>query len=157
MKRHSLIACALLVLASCASLVLAEERAAVAAWSFDGSLADRSGRGNHAFAKSAAFAPGHSGQGLRCGQGPAVVPDSPELRPAPGLKIECWAKLDGLGATWQPLVIKDALSAPGSASGRKPFLFLSERGRWEPRVGEDGSQAGRVVSPHCRLMETDLD
>lgn len=116
--------------------MLAEERAAVAAWSFDGSLADRSGRGNHAFAKSAAFAPGHSGQGLRCGQGPAVVPDSPELRPAPGLKIECWAKLDGLGATWQPLVIKDRayqlrLDPPQEGSH---FSFFLNVGRWEPRV-----------------------
>ena len=47
------------------------------------------------------------GQGLQCQGEPAVVPDSPELRPAPGLRIECWAKLDALGTSWQPLLIKD--------------------------------------------------
>lgn len=108
----------------------------MAVWSFDGSLADRSGRGNDAFAKSAAFAAGHSGQGLRCGQGAAVVPDSPELRPAPGLRIDCWAKLDGLGTTWQPLAIKDRAYQlrldPPQEGGH--FSFFLNVGGWEPRV-----------------------
>ena len=118
------------------SQLLAEERPAVAVWSFDGNLADRSGRGNDAFAASASFAPGHSGQGLQCGKGPAVVPDSPELRPAPGLRIECWAKLDALGTSWQPLLIKDRAYQlrvdPPQEGGR--FSFFLHLGGWEPRV-----------------------
>lgn len=129
--------CVLLVALACyVSQTLAAEQPAVAVWDCEGTLADRSGRGNDAFAKSAAFAPGHSGQGLRCGQGAAVVPDSPELRPAPGLRIECWAKLDGLGTTWQPLVIKDRayqlrLDPPQEGSH---FSFFLNVGGWEPRV-----------------------
>lgn len=136
-KRHSLTTCVLFVaLTGCVSQVVAQERPAVAVWSFDGSLADHSGRGNDAFAASASFAPGHSGQGLRCGQGPAVVPDSPELRPAPGLRIECWVKLDAFGTSWQPLVIKDRayqlrLDPPQEGSHFSFFLHLDG---WEPRV-----------------------
>jgi hypothetical protein len=137
MERHSVTACILLVvLASSLSQALAEQRPAVAVWSFDGNLADGSGRGNHAFAASPSFAAGHSGQGLRCGQGPAVVPDSPELRPAPGLRIECWVKLDALGTSWQPLLIKDRAYQirvdPPHEGGR--FSFFLDLGTWEPRV-----------------------
>jgi hypothetical protein len=135
----------------------------VAIWNFDGNLADRSGRGNNAFAASASFAPGHSGQGLRCGQGPVVVPDSPELRPAPGLRIQCWVKLGALGTSWQPLLIKDRayqlrvdspqeggrfsfflhLSSPASprstlsgqkADGAGSWAAPASIGGWEPRV-----------------------
>ena len=66
-----------------ASPLPAEEHPAVGIWNFDGTLADVSGRGNNAFVASPTFVPGHSGQGLRLAAGPAVVPDSPELRPAP--------------------------------------------------------------------------
>lgn len=139
MERHSRIASVILVvliLAGCASQVLAQQRPAAAVWGFDGTLADRSGRGNDAFLASASFVAGHSGQGLRCGQDPAVVPDSPDLRPAPGLRIQCWAKLDSLGTTWQPLLIKDdayqlRLDPPQEGSRFSFFLHL---GGWEPRV-----------------------
>jgi hypothetical protein len=136
-ERHCLTTSVLLVaLATCASGTLAEERHAVAVWNFDGGLADRSGRGNDAFAASASFAPGHNGQGLRCGQGPAVVPDSPELRPASGLRIECWARLDALGTTFQPLLIKERayqlrLDPPQEGGHFSFFLHLDG---WEPRV-----------------------
>jgi hypothetical protein len=137
MQRPFLAACVYLVaLAGCLSPVHAEERPAVAFWSFDGNLADRSGHGNEAFATSASFAPGHSGQGLRCGQGPTVVPDSPELRPAPGLRIDCWVKLDAFGTSWQPLLIKDRAYQlrvdPSQEGGR--FSFFLYLGGWEPRV-----------------------
>ncbi|NUQ63008.1 MAG: hypothetical protein HUU20_10990 [Pirellulales bacterium] len=94
------------VAAGCASPLLAEERPAVGNWRLDGDLVDRSGRGNDAFG-AAAFTTGHGGQRLRCGKGAVVVPDSPELRPAPGLQIECGARLDAIGTSWQPLLIKD--------------------------------------------------
>ena len=137
MERPSLAACVFLIaLAGWLSPVHAEERPTVAFWSFDGNLADRSGQGNEAFATSATFAPGHSGQGLRCGQGPAVVPDSPELRPAPGLRIDCWVKLGAFGTSWQPLLIKDRAYQlrvdPPQEGGR--FSFFLYLGGWEPRV-----------------------
>ena len=138
MVRHSLIACVffLVVLTGCVLQVLAEERPAVAVWNFDGNLADGCGLGNEAFATSPSFAPGHSGQGLQCGQGSAIVHDSPELRPAPGLRIECWVKLDALGTSWQPLLIKDRayqlrVDPPREGGRFSFFLHLSE---WEPRV-----------------------
>ena len=87
--------------------------------------------------RRASFAPGHRGQGLRCSQGPAVVPDSPELRPAPGLRIECWVKLDALGTSWQTLLIKERAYQlrvdPPQEGGR--FSFFLHLGGWEPRVG----------------------
>jgi len=137
MKRHSFTMCVVLIaLSHCVPQLVAEERPAVGVWNFDGNLADTSGRGNDAFAASASFAPGHSGQGLRCGQGRAVVPDSAELRPAPGLRIECWAKLDAFGTSWQPLLIKEGayqlrLDPPQEGSRFSFFLHL---GGWEPRV-----------------------
>ena len=136
-KRHSLTTCVCLVtLAGCVSQVFAEDRPAVAVWSFDGNLADRSGRGNNAFAPSASFAPGHTGQGLQCGHGPAIVPDSPELRLAPGLRIECWVKLDAFDKTYHPLLIKDRayqlrLDSPQEGGRLSFFVHL---GGWEPRV-----------------------
>ncbi|MGO8747416.1 MAG: LamG-like jellyroll fold domain-containing protein, partial [Thermoguttaceae bacterium] len=137
MQRHCLTTCFFLVaLVGGLSEVFAEDRPAVAIWSFDGTLADRSGRGNDAFAASPAFAPGHRGQCLRCGQGPAVVPDSPELRPAPGLRIECWVKLDAFGTSWQTLLIKERAYQlrvdPPQEGGR--FSFFLHLDGWEPRV-----------------------
>lgn len=120
----------------CVSPLIAQERPAVASWSFDGDLADRSGRGNDAFATPASFAAGHSVQGLRCGQGSIVVPDSPSLRPAPGLRLECWVKLDALGTSWQPVLIKDGeyqLRIDPPCEGGQFSFFLHLDG-WEPRV-----------------------
>ena len=155
MKRSSLVASVLLLVLSSWHDVRPGPRAARGGvWSFEGSLADRSGRGNDAFAAAAAFVPGHSGQGLRCGQGPAVVPDSPELRPAPGLRIECWVKLDALGPSWQTLLIKERAYQlrvdPPQEGGR--FSFFLHLDGWEPRVrSHDAGQSRRVVSPHRRL------
>lgn len=137
MYRHSLTACEfVVVLAVCISPLFAEEPPAVAQWSFDGDLLDRAGRGNDAFAESAEFTAGHSGQGLRCGQGAVVVPDSPGLRPAPGLRVECWARFDAIGTSWQPLLIKDGeyqLRVDPPHEGGQFSFFLHLDG-WEPRV-----------------------
>ena len=155
MKRSSLVASVLLlVVSSGATAVLAQQPPAVGVWSFEGNLADRSGRGNDAFAAAAAFVPGHSGQGLRCGRGPAVVPDSPELRPVPGLQIECWVKLDAFGPSWQTLLIKDRAYQlrvdPPQEGGRFAFFLIPGRmGTAGPLP--DAGQGWRVVSPHRRL------
>ena len=76
MKHHSFTPCVVFIaLSLCVSQLVAEERPAVGVWSFDGNLADTSGRGNEAFAASASasFAPGHSGQGLQCGGGQSAT------------------------------------------------------------------------------------
>lgn len=109
---------------------------AVGIWNFDGDLTDRSGKGNHAFAAGERMTPGRLSQGLRCDRDPASVPDTPELRPAPGLRLECWARIDDLGRSWQPLIIKDhayqlRLDPPQEGSHFSFFLNLDG---WEPRV-----------------------
>jgi len=118
------------------SLLFSAERPEVANWSFDGDLLDRSGYGNDAFAAAASFADGHSGQGLQCGQDAIVVPDSPGLRLAAGLRVECWAKLEKIGTSWQPLLIKDGEYQlrvdPPSEGGQ--FSFFLHLDGWEPRV-----------------------
>lgn len=83
-----------------------QDHRAAGEWSFDGDLLDRSGWGNNALAVAPVFAPGHSGQGLRCGQAAMVVPDSAELRPAPGLRIECWVA-GAAGEAAQPTVLRN--------------------------------------------------
>jgi len=141
-NRYSLATLTLAAVAMLLSPLAAEERPAVGHWSFDGDLRDRSGRGNDAFAASdeaPAWTAGHSGQGLRCGGGPVVVPDSPGLRPAPGLRVECWARFDALGTSWQPLLIKDGefqLRLDPPSEGSRFSFFLNLDG-WEPRVRSD--------------------
>ncbi|MCY2988819.1 MAG: right-handed parallel beta-helix repeat-containing protein [Planctomycetota bacterium] len=126
----------IVLLAGSVSQLLGEERPAVAVWNFDGDLLDRSGRSNDAFANAPSFAPGHSAQGLQFGRDAVVVPDSPELRPAPGLRIECWAKLEALGTSWQQLLIKEGAYQlrvdPPREGGQ--FSFFLHLGQWEPRV-----------------------
>jgi hypothetical protein len=115
---------------------LAADRPAVGLWNFDGTLADRSGRGNDAFAAAPAFVPGHAGQGLQCSNVPIVIPDSPELRPAPGLKIDCWVKPSELGPSYQPILIKDRayqIRIESPKEGAQFTFFLNLNG-WEPRV-----------------------
>lgn len=114
----------------------AEDRPAVASWSFDGDLVDRSGRGNDGFAATASFTDGRSGKGLQCGKSAAIVPDSSWLRPAPGLRVECWVKLERIGKSWQPILIKEGEYQlrvdPPSEGGQ--FSFFLHLDQWEPRV-----------------------
>ena len=136
MYRNILTCCALAVAMACVSPLFAEQRPTVASWSFEGDLRDRSGRGNDAFSEAPVYAEGHSGQGLRCGEASVIVPDSSELRPAPGLRIECWAKLDAIGKSWQPLLIKNGgyqirIDPPSEGGCFSFFLHLDG---WEPRV-----------------------
>jgi len=136
MSCHSLAPWIYVALALCGPQLLAAERPAVAQWTFNGNLQDRSGCGNDAFAASPTFADGRDGQGLRCGKAAVVVPDRAELRPAPGLRIECWAKLDAITTSWQELLIKDGeyqLRVDPPREGGQ-FSFFLHRDGWEPRV-----------------------
>lgn len=126
----------LLALTSSQAPLTAQERPAVAFWSFDNNLKDGSGRDNHAFAEAPSFPAGHSGQGLQCHRKAALVPDAPELRPAPGLRIDCWVKIDSFGKSFDPLLIKDGdyqLRLDPPSEGSRFSFFLNVDG-WEPRV-----------------------
>ena len=131
-----------LVLVGCAgSTVLhaADAPPAVGHWSFEGDLADRSGRGNDGVVISGKLpdlVAARQGRGLPCGLAEVAVPDTPELRLAPGLTLDCWARVDAPGPSWQELLIKDGAYQlrldPQSEGGR--FSFFVNTDGWEPRV-----------------------
>lgn len=132
---HLTVRVSLCVLLACVKSVIGVE-ASVAQWGFDGDLFDRSGRGNDVVADSPEFAEGQVGQGLSCRNRPVVVPDSPDIRLAPGLRIECWVKLDAIGNSWQPILIKEGeyqLRVDPESEGQH-FSFFAHLGGWEPRV-----------------------
>jgi len=108
----------------------------VAQWGFDGVLSDGTGRGNDGFAVSPEFRKGKVGKGLRCRNRPVLVPDGPDLRLNPGLRIDCWVKLDAIGKSWQPIVSKEGEYQlridPPSEGGQ--FSFFAYLDGWEPRV-----------------------
>jgi hypothetical protein len=135
-NRHAFAALACIVAVLSACPISAGEPASVAAWDFNGNLLDRSGHGNHAFAATANFTAGHDKDGLRCGPDGVVVPATSQLRPAPGLRIECWAKLGKIPTTWQTLLMKERayqLRVDPSIEGGHYSFFL-HLGQWEPRV-----------------------
>ena len=89
-----------------------------------------------AFARPASFAAGHRGQGLRCGQGAIVVPDSPGLAARAGIAHRM------LGQTRCP---RHKLAAGADQGRRVPaphrpaaeggqFSFYLHLDGWEPRV-----------------------
>ena len=136
MRYHTLAASALVIATICVYPLVAQERPAAGHWSFDGDLQDRSGLRNDGLAESPSFAVGHSGQGLVCDKTATIVPDTAQLRLAPGFRVECWARLDAIGKSWQPLLIKDGdyqlRIDPPEEGGH--FSFFVHAGGWEPRV-----------------------
>ena len=73
----------------------------------DGDLKDTSGHANDAYSVAAPkFEAGHNGQALNT-QRTVSVPDSAELRLAPGLTVECWVKYNVLPGSFQTIVSKD--------------------------------------------------
>jgi hypothetical protein len=109
----------------------------VAEWPFDGALADQTGRGNDAYASAPQFVDGQDGQALSVDEVSAAVPDAPDLRLAPGLRLECWVKPTGAHPGTQYVAVKDQeymlrIDPPGEG-GRFSF-FVNLDGSWEPRV-----------------------
>ncbi len=104
--------------------------------SFDGDLRDGSGRGNDAFAERAAFAPGKAGQGLAKGSAPVLVPEGGDVRLAPGLRVECWVRVEALPPEGQEILFKDdeyiLRIDPAREGGH--FSFFVNLGGWEPRA-----------------------
>ncbi|MBT4817715.1 MAG: hypothetical protein HON70_18560, partial [Lentisphaerae bacterium] len=82
------------------------------------------------------FGAGKSGQGLLCRDRVMPVPDNPDLRLAPGFRIDCWVKLEAIGRSWQPILIKEGEYQlridPKSEGGQ--FSFFAHLDGWEPRV-----------------------
>lgn len=106
-------------------------------WSFEGDLADSSSRGNDAYAASPRFTEGREGMALEADEVPAVTADAPELRLAPGLRIECWMKPAGPYFGSQYLVMKDQeymLRVDPPNEGSRLSFFVNLDGNWEPRV-----------------------
>lgn len=135
-KLPSLMVCLFVLAACCSQSFSAAPGGAVGVWHFDGNLTDESGRANDAFTEKPEFEAGQRGQALRCGAASIVVADSPELRPAPGLRIDCWARIDSASTTYRPLLIKDhsyQLRIDPTQEGGY-FSFFLNLGGWEPRV-----------------------
>jgi hypothetical protein len=116
-------------------------RAAAGHWAFDGDLVDRGGRGHDAFLETPAFEKTADGQALRAGPRTARIPDAPELRLAPGFRIECRVRFDTLPKRgWATVAMKGDYShgeyilRVNPVEEGRHFGFFVNLGGWEPRV-----------------------
>lgn len=135
----------LLVCVACATAaLLADLQGAWGAghWTFDGDLTDRSGRGNDAYLDSPVFEARGDGQALRIGPVPAKIPDAPELRLAPGFRIECRVRFDALPVGNELAIVAmkgdyrsgEYVLRVNSASEGRGFGFFVNLDGWEPRI-----------------------
>jgi hypothetical protein len=107
----------------------------VAHWAFDGNLRDDTGGGHDIIAPEARFGPGRVDQAVRLDQ-PLTVPDKPDLRLAPGLRIDAVVRFDRLPPSYGYIAIKDGeyqLRVDSPEEGGY-FSFFVNLGGWEPRV-----------------------
>jgi hypothetical protein len=120
---------------------------AVASWPFDGNLADQTGHGNDAYASAPKFVDGRNGQALDVDEIGAVASDAPDLRLAPGLRLECWVRPSGSHSGTQYIAVKDQeymLRVDPPAEGSRFSFFVNLNGNWEPRVqSEIAPQVGQ--------------
>lgn len=115
----------------------AEDPATISYWPFDGKLVDLASPARVGqTVQPALFTSGKKGQAFDCEWNPLVLPDSPDLRLAPGFTIDCWVYWDKpLEAKEQILVMKNKeylLRVSGHEGGN--FAFFVNLGAWEPRV-----------------------
>ncbi len=132
----ALLAVPVAFLAGCISSVVAAPGPAAGLWALDGDLRDSSGHGNEAHCRSAEFVAGHRGQGLRTAAEAAIIPDAAELRLAPGLRVECWVRLDAIPAGGLYFLVKgdEYMLRVDPASEGGQFAFFVYLDGWEPRV-----------------------
>ena len=120
---------------------------AVGSWPFDGDLGDHSGHGNDAHAAAPKFVDGHDASALDIEEHTASVSDAPDLRLAPGLRLECWVQPTGPNLGTQLIAVKDQeymlrIDPPGE--GSRISFFVNLDGNWEPRVqSEIAPQVGQ--------------
>jgi hypothetical protein len=110
--------------------------AAVVHWPFDGDLRDHSGHDHDGVAEGAKFSPGRVGQALGSNTKPVVVPNSPDLQLAPGMRIDCLVYFEGVPTATQNIVSKDGeymLRVDPPQEGSDFAFFVNLEG-WEPRV-----------------------
>jgi hypothetical protein len=113
----------------------AARQTGVAHWAFDGDLRDDTGHGHDIAAPGARFGAGLSGQAVRL-DAPLTVPDSADLRLAPGLRLDATVRFDQLPPTYGYVAIKDdayQLRVDSPQEGGR-FSFFVDLGGWEPRV-----------------------
>jgi hypothetical protein len=112
-----------------------EPQSPAAFLSFDGNLLDGSGNGNDAYLADATFVPGRRGNALRPSKKPAIIPDTADLRLMPGIRLDCWVKLDSLKAGRDLVVKKNEymlrVNPAGEGGG---FAFFVYSDGWEPRA-----------------------
>jgi len=129
------LAAAVLLLAGCVLPVGAAPGPA-AAWAFDGDLSDGSGHGNDAHCRAAQFVAGRRGQGLRTMAQPALIADAADVRLAPGLRLECWVKLEAIPSGGLYFLAKEdeyMLRVDPAGEGGH-FAFFVYLDGWEPRL-----------------------
>lgn len=111
-------------------------------WTFDGTLSDASGNGQHAFAAQPAFTSCTEGQALRLTHAAVEIPDAPGLRLTRGFRLACRVRFASLpaGNAWATVAMKGdygegeyALRVDPVSEGRH-FGFFVNTGSWEPRV-----------------------
>ena len=124
---------------------------------FDGDLQDASGKGHHA-AGQAQFAEGKVGRALKLNWEQVQVPDSPDLRLAPGLTIDCWVYFDEKPTGYQPIVIKGneyQLRLDDQREGGR-FSFFVYLDGWEPRVSTTVPVAGKWYHLTAKWTGTEI-
>ena len=120
----------------CAHSAPVNPRSLAARWSFDGNLRDASACGNEIRVEGARFVSGHAGQAFACPFGRGRVADRPELRLAPGLRIECWVQYPEPPSEGQEIVLKGneymLRTDPMGEGGH--FAFFVYLDGWESRA-----------------------
>lgn len=129
---------------ACAALAEGPDDWLLGHWPFDGTLADASGKGHDASGEGIGFVEGREGQAVKLNWQALEIADSPGLRLAPGLIIECWVYYDEKPTGYQPIVIKDKeyqLRLDDEREGGD-FSFFVYLDGWEPRVSGTAPRAG---------------
>lgn len=135
-RLFSLLASFIFLISGCFSAVCAEQQPVAALWTFDGNLCDSSGHGNDANTPSPVFVPGNNGQGLKTVKDQILIPDSADLRLAPGLRIDFWMKFETQPLDGSPILAKEGeytLRVDPSSEGGNIAFFVYLDG-WEPRA-----------------------
>ena len=109
----------------------------VAAWGFDGGLADGSGRGHDVALAAPRFVPGREGQALLFGGESGLVPHGPDFALSPNLRIECQVRLEEESTDYRPIVTKDGeylLRVDSRPEGGHFSFFVNQGGSWGPKA-----------------------